>query len=74
MTSQLDRDLLMQECRKLQWLAQYKCRRCLDSGIIYHRNGTDEPCDKCEKFNQRLEQDRAQLPEQAAATQNSNSN
>lgn len=55
MTSQLDRDLLMRDCRKLQWLAQYKCRRCLDSGIIYHRNGMEEPCDYCDAFNKKIE-------------------
>ena len=50
-----------------QWfIDRFDCLYCLDSGIIFHRDDTDEPCDKCEKFNQRLEQDRAQLPEQAA--------
>ena len=59
----------MRDCRKLQRLAQYKCRRCLDSGTIYHRNGMREPCDYCDKFKQRLEADRAQLPGQAAGNQ-----
>lgn len=68
MTSQLDRDLLMRDCRKLQWLARYKCRRCLDSGIIYHRNGMEEPCDYCDAFSKKLER-RAQLPGQAAGNQ-----
>ena len=56
------------------FIDRFKCLSCLDTGIIFHRDGTDEPCDKCDKFNQRLEQDRAQLLEQAAATPNTNSN
>ena len=53
-----------------QWFVErFKCLHCLDSGIIFHRDGTDEPCDKCEKFSQRLEANRAQLPEQAAGNQ-----
>ena len=56
------------------WIARFKCLHCLDTGIIFHYDDTDEPCDKCEKFSQRLEADRAQLLEQAASTQNANSN
>ena len=58
-----------------QWfIDRFDCLSCLDSGIIFHRDGTDEPCDNCDKFEQRLEQDRAQLLEHAAATPNTNSN
>ncbi len=54
-----------------EWfIARFKCIHCLDTGIIFHADGTDEPCDKCNKFNERLEaEDRAQLLEQAAGNQ-----
>ncbi len=53
-----------------KWFEErFKCLHCLDSGIIFHRDGTDEPCDKCNKFNERLEADRAQLLEQAAGNE-----
>jgi len=48
------------------WESRFKCLHCLDSGIIFHADDTDEPCDHCNKFNQRLEDDHAQLLEQAA--------
>lgn len=53
-----------------EWfISRFKCLHCLDTGIIFHRDGTDEPCDKCNKFNEQLEADRAQLLEQAAGKQ-----
>lgn len=39
-----------------QWfIDRFDCLHCLDSGIIYHRNGMEEPCDYCDAFNKKIE-------------------